>query len=105
MELRRSTTPASPTSVGAPQMLRHCPQLRRRWMYRAYARLFIFVLTGCLPLALANSQTPLPRVQYPVTRRADHVDTYGTVKVADPYRWLEAIDSTSVTDWVRAENA
>ena len=74
-------------------------------MYRVYARLFVFVLTGSLPFAAANSQTPLPRVQYPPTRTVDHVDTYGTVKVADPYRWLEAIDSTSVTDWVRAENA
>ena len=74
-------------------------------MSRAYVRLFVFVLTGSVPLAAASAQTPLPRVQYPPTRTVDHVDTYGTVKVADPYRWLEAIDSSSVTDWVRAESA
>jgi prolyl oligopeptidase len=74
-------------------------------MYSAYARLFALALSGAIPFAAASSQTPLPRVQYPPTRTVDHVDTYGTTKLADPYRWLEAIDSASVADWVRAENA
>jgi prolyl oligopeptidase len=45
-------------------------------------------------------------VQYPVTRRADHVDTYFGTRVPDPYRWLEADIRTSkpVADWVAAEN-
>ena len=43
---------------------------------------------------------------YPATRRVDHVDTYFGVKVADPYRWLEADvrHSPEVADWVAAEN-
>ena len=74
-------------------------------MSRAHARLFVLAVTGSFPLVAASPQTPPPRVQYPPTRSVEHIDTYGTAKVADPYRWLEAIDSTSVADWVRAENA
>jgi len=62
-------------------------------------------LCAALPIVAATAQTPLPRVQYPPTRAVDQIDTYGTTKVADPYRWLEAIDSTNVADWVRSQNA
>jgi prolyl oligopeptidase len=42
---------------------------------------------------------------YPPTPRVDVVDDYAGLTVADPYRWLEASDSTPVADWVAAENA
>ena len=45
------------------------------------------------------------RINYPPTRTVDVVDSYGSVKVPDPYRWLENIDSAEVADWVKAENA
>ncbi len=45
------------------------------------------------------------RIHYPATRTVDTVDDYGGVKVPDPYRWLENIDSKEVADWVKAENA
>jgi len=41
---------------------------------------------------------------YPSTRKADQVDTYHDVMVADPYRWLEDPDSKQTSDWVTAEN-
>jgi len=46
------------------------------------------------------------RIEYPPTRRVDHVDTYLGVKVPDPYRWLEEDirNSKEVADWVSAEN-
>jgi prolyl oligopeptidase len=46
-------------------------------------------------------------LHYPQTRRDNHVDTYHSVKVPDPYRWLETDVRTSkeVADWVAAENA
>jgi len=44
-------------------------------------------------------------VRYPATRKDDVVDLYGTVPVADPYRWLEDLDSPDVAAWVAAQNA
>jgi prolyl oligopeptidase len=68
------------------------------------ARLAAFLLVAALS-STAASQTPPPRVQYPATRTINHVDDYNGAKVADPYRWLEAIDSNSVSEWVKAQNA
>src|SRR2546426_7906288 len=57
-----------------------------------------------LPLATAAAQQPA-NLQYPATRTVDTVtDFYGT-RVADPYRWLESIDSADVAAWVKAQNA
>lgn len=44
-------------------------------------------------------------MRYPETRRGDDVDWYGTTRVADPYRWLEDLDSPEVASWVAAQNA
>ncbi|MGA7617472.1 MAG: prolyl oligopeptidase family serine peptidase [Thermoanaerobaculia bacterium] len=56
-----------------------------------------------------DSSTPPPKQpggsQYPTAHRSDHVDTYFGVKVADPYRWMENIDSPDVQKWIAAENA
>jgi len=65
-----------------------------------------------LPLSVAFGSflaiTPLVQpagFKYPATRTVDTVDDYNGVKVADPYRWLEAIDSQEVAEWVQEENA
>ncbi len=42
---------------------------------------------------------------YPETRCGDDVDRYGSTRVADPYRWLEELDSPEVAAWVAAQNA
>lgn len=46
------------------------------------------------------------KMSYPATRRVDQTDEYHGVKVADPYRWLEADvrESAEVADWVQAQN-
>lgn len=41
---------------------------------------------------------------YPETPRSNQTDTYHGVDVADPYRWLENVDSPETRAWVEAEN-
>jgi len=41
---------------------------------------------------------------YPAARKADQVDDYHGVKVSDPYRWLEDIDTPETRSWIEAEN-
>ncbi|MFW5697352.1 MAG: prolyl oligopeptidase family serine peptidase [Fimbriimonadaceae bacterium] len=43
-------------------------------------------------------------MKYPETRVVDHRDDYHGTEVADPYRWLEEIESKEVQDWVRRQN-
>jgi prolyl oligopeptidase len=44
-------------------------------------------------------------MNYPPSRKSDDVDLYGATRVADPYRWLEDLDSPEVAAWVAAQNA
>jgi prolyl oligopeptidase len=74
-----------------------------------------FVSTLALVLAACGSQpramyTPEPmtepaKFQYPAAHRGDVVDVYHDVRVADPYRWFEDLDSQATQEWVAAENA
>jgi len=45
------------------------------------------------------------RLSYPASRRGPVVDSYGAVTVADPYRWMEDLESPEVAEWVAAQNA
>jgi prolyl oligopeptidase len=62
-----------------------------------------FALILCL-LAAGITQQMIKSNNYPVARKSDQIDDYHGVKVADPYRWLEDLDSQETRNWVEAEN-
>ena len=53
----------------------------------------------------AAAQSPSPALQYPPAPKGTQVDVYHGVSIADPYRWLEDMDSPQTAAWVKAENA
>lgn len=44
-------------------------------------------------------------MKYPVAQISDQKDIYFGTTVADPYRWMEDVDSAQVKQWVDAENS
>lgn len=46
----------------------------------------------------------LPSLAYPAARTVDQVDDYFGTRVADPYRWMEDLDSPEIKQWIDQEN-
>ena len=50
-------------------------------------------------------QAPSAATHYPATARGTQADDLSGIRVADPYRWLEAVNSPGVQAWVASQNA
>ena len=48
------------------------------------------------------AQTKL--MNYPQTKKVDHVNNYHGTNLPDPYRWLENDTTAEVAAWVKAQN-
>ena len=55
-------------------------------------------------LVAAGFMTAAQQIEYPKTRRVDHVDTYHGIQIPDPYRWLEDDNSPETAKWVEEQN-
>jgi prolyl oligopeptidase len=82
------------------------PSGQTRIAARGTAAVAVLAVASLTALVLTACSTPLrlrPEA-YPPTRTVRVVDTYHGTEVADPYRWLEALDSPQVADWVAGQN-
>jgi prolyl oligopeptidase len=46
----------------------------------------------------------MEKLPYPESKTVDQIDDYHGTRVADPYRWLEDVDSDETHAWIRAQN-
>jgi prolyl oligopeptidase len=51
-----------------------------------------------------HAQQQQGKIAYPSTKKGAQVDNYFGRHVADPYRWMEDLNSPEVAQWVKAEN-
>lgn len=58
-----------------------------------------------LVLFVLGSRAVAQKLTYPKTKRVGQVDNYFGTKLADPYRWLENVDSADVHEWVAKQNS
>jgi prolyl oligopeptidase len=63
------------------------------------------LMAACFALLAleADAAAPGGTPAYPAAQRGDQVDQYHDIKVFDPYRWMEDVDSPATRTWVEAE--
>ena len=67
--------------------------------------LSVLVLMTLTISACRQAEPAEQRLPYPVAHKGNVVEDYAGTKVPDPYRWMEALDSAEVAQWVTASNA
>jgi prolyl oligopeptidase len=63
----------------------------------------LFASTAIPGTASAQSVPVTSKVSYPAATRSGTEDTYHNTKVADPYRWMEQLDSADTLTWLKSQ--
>jgi prolyl oligopeptidase len=74
----------------------------QQW-HRVYCAAAVSLAVAVAPASGQIQQSE--HLTYPDTKKVDQVDDFFGQKVADPYRWMEDLNSPDVADWVHRENA
>ena len=56
----------------------------------------------CFPLLLTGKESP---IAYPNSYPDDTIEKIHGIEVADPYRWLENLNSKQTHQWIKEQNA
>jgi prolyl oligopeptidase len=64
-----------------------------------------YIARGLAALAAIVALTGATAPEYPATKRVEVIDDYHGTKVADPYRWLENLESPETRRWVETQNS
>jgi len=73
----------------------------RRVKMRRFFIILIVTTIGILTLVSCSKKQE--RLKYPRAKKVNVVDNYFGTKVADPYRWMEDINSPEVKKWIEEE--
>src|SRR5262249_49827969 len=63
------------------------------------------VSASSTPATTPASMPAASSFAYPRAQSIEQFDTYHGTRVADPYRWLETLDSPDTKRWIEAQNA
>ncbi len=64
----------------------------------------IVLVAVCMSPLAAQSKLDSRRFHYPPTAKQEILDDYHGTRVADPYRWLEDVESDQTSRWVTSQN-
>src|SRR3954466_16158707 len=65
----------------------------------------LLLFASLFAVACQHTAPPKTMLKYPTPRKDGTVDEYAGTKVADPYRWMESLDSKATAEWVAGSNA
>ncbi len=63
-----------------------------------------YLITACLIVTLSANLGHTKNNEYPFSKTTDVSDNYHGQEIADPYRWLEDLNSKETKDWIKKQN-